>query len=306
MKVNLIVMSFFVLISSILPGCGGGGGGSGNGQGDERSEVGVRYSVEVEVPDELSGVVVGAGSYSDGTVVVLKATPNVGYQFVNWQEGNDTLSTSSTLQFSLDKDRRIIANFEPIDSCETTDGIENDFEYSWSLATEMVTIKNNNQCDSIFIWATSTPLCTGCVNQIYTAFKRVLPGDSVAIRAGVPPYLSWKPSLIYSNDKGETFEFNPDYGVKHSQILLLDYSDYHVAKIEEFAKAFRVDDREDVRGDCYGFNWIDRNVGSYQIAPDVSERDAFCFVGNIEGFTVSGDWFWLPAITYFVTDISKR
>lgn len=58
------------------------------------------------------GTVKGGGSYPSGTWVTIEASPNSGYEFVNWTEGTTIVSTEATYSFSLEKDRNLTANFK--------------------------------------------------------------------------------------------------------------------------------------------------------------------------------------------------
>ena len=75
-------------------------------------------SVEVKVDyDGSMGSVTGAGVYYHGDTVILKATPNEGYQFDGWTIGLDTILTS-TYEFTItnvnDGLLKITANFAEI------------------------------------------------------------------------------------------------------------------------------------------------------------------------------------------------
>ena len=59
------------------------------------------------------GSVTGGGYFEHDTEVSLTATPNHGYRFLYWKEGQDTISTDATLEFIAgEEDRTIIAHFE--------------------------------------------------------------------------------------------------------------------------------------------------------------------------------------------------
>ena len=54
-----------------------------------RSEQTTHYNIEVETDDASMGDVTGAGSFTCDTEVVLVATPNDGYRFASWNDGNE-------------------------------------------------------------------------------------------------------------------------------------------------------------------------------------------------------------------------
>ena len=54
-----------------------------------RSEQTTHYNIEVETDDASMGDVTGSGSFTCDTEVVLVATPNDGYRFLTWNDGNE-------------------------------------------------------------------------------------------------------------------------------------------------------------------------------------------------------------------------
>ncbi len=57
------------------------------------------------------GTVIGGGVFENGSLIELRARPNVGYGFVNWTEDGQVLSTDTILSFNLSEDRSLTANF---------------------------------------------------------------------------------------------------------------------------------------------------------------------------------------------------
>ena len=72
------------------------------------------YTVTVTVNPEESGTIEGAGTYTEGEVCILTATANEGYNFINWTEGGEEVSTEATYSFEVTGDRTLVANFEEI------------------------------------------------------------------------------------------------------------------------------------------------------------------------------------------------
>ena len=56
------------------------------------------YAVETESEDETEGYVSGAGSYPEGTTVVIEAVPNEGYEFDCWDDGSTENPRTVTVQ----------------------------------------------------------------------------------------------------------------------------------------------------------------------------------------------------------------
>lgn len=59
-----------------------------------------------------SGTVSGTGRYLAHEAVTLTAAHNTGYRFVNWTENSEVIGTEPTLQFVIEGNRTIVANYE--------------------------------------------------------------------------------------------------------------------------------------------------------------------------------------------------
>ena len=71
-------------------------------------EIPSEYTITVTC-DPKQGQVTGGGTYIDGSKVSLTATPNNGYEFKQWSDGN----TANPYSFLVEKDVTIEALFEP-------------------------------------------------------------------------------------------------------------------------------------------------------------------------------------------------
>jgi hypothetical protein len=88
-----------------------------------------KYTLSVVPSDAAAGTVTAypaAVEYEEGTTVKLTATPNFGYHFVNWTDGeNNVLSTDAVYNHEMTADIAITANFEAVQTYElalTVDG----------------------------------------------------------------------------------------------------------------------------------------------------------------------------------------
>ena len=70
----------------------------------------VKYTVTAEANDATMGIVSGSGEYATGKTATLEATPNAGYKFVNWSNGE----TANPLKLTVTENVEITANFEAI------------------------------------------------------------------------------------------------------------------------------------------------------------------------------------------------
>jgi len=62
------------------------------------------------------GTVEGAGRYTEGTEITVTATPNEGYEFVNWTEGETIVSELPAYTFTVERTLTLAANFRLINS----------------------------------------------------------------------------------------------------------------------------------------------------------------------------------------------
>lgn len=72
------------------------------------------YTVTTSVNPTGAGTTTGSGTYTRGDNVTVKATPSVGYEFVNWTENGNTVSTEAQYSFIITSDRNLVANFDTI------------------------------------------------------------------------------------------------------------------------------------------------------------------------------------------------
>lgn len=97
------------------------------------------YAIGASVTPEGAGSVSGAETYNHGTTVTLTATPNAGYQFVNWTEDNSVVSADATYTFTAESPRMLVANFEPI---TITAGA---LSYEWASGTNVKVTRCNRK-----------------------------------------------------------------------------------------------------------------------------------------------------------------
>lgn len=61
-----------------------------------------------------SGTTAGAGTFAQGSVVTVTATPNTGFTFTNWTKGGVIVSTSASYQFTMAGNTALVANFTAV------------------------------------------------------------------------------------------------------------------------------------------------------------------------------------------------
>ncbi|MCK9617969.1 MAG: choice-of-anchor J domain-containing protein [Lentimicrobiaceae bacterium] len=70
------------------------------------------YTVTAIANPEEGGTITGAGNYVANSTATLVATPDTGYNFVNWTENGTIVSTDLTYSFEVTSNRSLVANFE--------------------------------------------------------------------------------------------------------------------------------------------------------------------------------------------------
>ncbi|MFO7721908.1 MAG: T9SS type A sorting domain-containing protein [Bacteroidales bacterium] len=87
--------------------------------GRELWKLDLLYYVMVSANTAAGGSVTGGGGFYQGDSVTVTATPNPGYEFVNWTEGSVVVSPDSVYKFKMSiLDRTLVANFQLIDGIE--------------------------------------------------------------------------------------------------------------------------------------------------------------------------------------------
>ena len=70
------------------------------------------YDIIVEANPTVGGTVAGAGVYGHNTTVILTATANTGYTFINWTKDGLVVSNQPTYTFTVTESGTYVANFE--------------------------------------------------------------------------------------------------------------------------------------------------------------------------------------------------
>src|ERR1035437_3074296 len=74
----------------------------------------VKYTVALSANPVAGGTTTGSGSFLAGSSVIIGATPNTDYAFVNWTKGTTIVSTTPSYTFTLTADTAFVANFTPV------------------------------------------------------------------------------------------------------------------------------------------------------------------------------------------------
>jgi hypothetical protein len=72
------------------------------------------FTVSASAAPAGSGTTTGAGTYAQGSSASLLASPNAGYVFANWTMGGTVVSTSPNLNFLVNSNLALVANFTSV------------------------------------------------------------------------------------------------------------------------------------------------------------------------------------------------
>ena len=70
------------------------------------------YTITVSANPTNGGTVTGGGSYNQGASCTVSATANTGYDFTNWTENGNVVSTQANYTFTVTGNRNLVANFQ--------------------------------------------------------------------------------------------------------------------------------------------------------------------------------------------------
>ena len=111
------------------------------------------FNISANVSPANSGTITGAGNYSYGETAELIATPETGYDFVNWTEDGTEVSTNANYSFTVNETRTLVANF---DQTNNIDIIKNEmFSIYPNPTSGKFTIETNNSNTYIQIFDVS-------------------------------------------------------------------------------------------------------------------------------------------------------
>ncbi len=74
----------------------------------------ITYTISASSSPVAAGTISGAGTVNCGQSVTLTATPAQGYEFANWTEAGNMVSTSPSYTFTANGNRTLVANFAPL------------------------------------------------------------------------------------------------------------------------------------------------------------------------------------------------
>ena len=130
------------------------------------------FTVSAVAADAQMGIVTGSGTFESGEEVIVTATANEGYHFVNWTSGESVVSLSDTYKFSVGANTTLTATFAPNKYTQTfvlNNGEENIVK-TQDFGTELTAPDNLVKTGYSFSgWSPEVPTAVPAGNMTYTA-----------------------------------------------------------------------------------------------------------------------------------------
>ncbi|WP_409226792.1 GLUG motif-containing protein [Gudongella sp. SC589] len=188
-----------------------------------------KYTLALDIVPAGAGTVIGSGSYEEGTEVNVSANANDGYEFVEWREGKNLLTTSSAFSYTTTSESKTFtAYFESTGEFAGGSGTEED---PYRVANPEQLNKVRDHLDSHFLQIANIDLGVSPWNE----------GEG------------WQPIGEWSNGLSGSFDGN-GYIIEN---LTIDYEGYESYKslFQELAPGGIIENVQmkgvDVKGNSY-------------------------------------------------------
>ena len=109
------------------------------------------FTINVSANPTEAGIVTGGGTYNYGTICTVTSTANEGYDFVNWTENGNVVSTETSYSLAVTENHTLVANYSlqtfnvkaSIDPAEAGD-ITGEGNYNYGDEVVMSVIRNED------------------------------------------------------------------------------------------------------------------------------------------------------------------
>lgn len=160
-----------------------------------------KYIISVSLSDENAGSIVGAGEYDSATTCELAATANSGYEFVNWMEDDEIITSENPYSFEVASDRTIVANFKQsvqIGNVESAEVVSYDTSNA-VLSAMLLSLEEPNELELGFVYAKNNPSYT---NGEKVLSDNTLPGSFTCSITGLTPNTTYYARAFVRNSAG--------------------------------------------------------------------------------------------------------
>ena len=94
---------------------GGGSGSGGDNEGGNSGNQSRQFTITVNSANTEMGTVTGGGTFSEGSVIQISASPKIGNQFEKWSDGVTTPNRNITVTQNLTLTAQFVADENPGD-----------------------------------------------------------------------------------------------------------------------------------------------------------------------------------------------
>ena len=169
-----------------------------------------KYSLTLNASPSGAGQVQGAGSYAKDEVVALIATAAQGYEFVNWTQNSNQVSSEASFNYTMPEgDVNLTANFEVIPPTLYTLSIDINpvnagqvsgaGEYEQGVEVELKATAN--QGFKFVNWSAGGNVVSSNATYIYT-----MQGANIAFTANFEEVVAAKNTIVFENTMGKVGE----------------------------------------------------------------------------------------------------
>ena len=123
--------------------------------------------VDITVSPPDGGTATGTGVYTNGTTATVVATPNAGYQFVNWTENSAVLSASPSYTFTNIVNQSLVATFVAVPTLSSLTTQTNTLLLTWPTNFSSFALQQNSSLGTTNWVGTTNPVnVVGTNNQV--------------------------------------------------------------------------------------------------------------------------------------------
>jgi uncharacterized protein (TIGR02145 family) len=228
------------------------------------------YNLNLEINPSGAGEATGAGQYEEGTQIIIAASENTGYQFVNWTDEDDIV-------------------------------VSNLISFSYTMPASNVTLTSNYDASSGFLILSTTPVTSITFTSAISGGNITDDGGSEITARGVVWGTSENPTVetnegITYNGTGKgvftssmtglipgTSYFTRAYAINSDGASYGDELGFTTVAAGEFlcgtsTVTFTYNGTEVTYGTVVGANnrcWLDRNLGAIQVASSSTDANAY-------------------------------
>ncbi len=235
-----VIVYTIILITGFLVSCGGGGGGGGSDAGGESA---TKYTLTASVTGGNGSVSPASGTYDEGTVVTLNASPADGYQVKAWSGTDDDTSKNNTNTITMSANHTVTVEFQSVNAGDISREQAEDVLYAAYAGIGYNTIESDTDDDEALynvMFDSLNSLMGNFINEIF--LKQLTIGNILE---------------MVSNEV--TFQYTPAPSGISSGEITVSINNFDVAEVlvtGKFAFDFHSTMRVKFNSDGYAYNGV--------------------------------------------------